>query len=132
MRMDKVKSVSTLVTNTGVLAAADRTDAIADIVFQASTEAHSTWTCFEPAVFSQSTAEWLVISPTAVPSGKLGCSSSAWSINGLSGGNPSREGDTHPWGSARTAHSRSLTVTSTEYSPGGKKYATVRLNKARL
>lgn len=72
MRIDRVKSVSTLVTITGVRAAADRTDAIAAIVFQASTEAHSTWTCFEPDVFSQSTAEWLVTSPTAVPSGKLG------------------------------------------------------------
>ena len=52
-----VKSVSGPVSTGGVRAAGDCTEAIAEIRFHASTEAHSTCMCFGPWVLSHSSAE---------------------------------------------------------------------------
>ena len=52
-----VKSVSGPVSTGGVRAAGDCTEAIAEIRFQASTDAHSTCMCFGPWVLSHSSAE---------------------------------------------------------------------------
>ena len=71
----------------------DCTEAIADIFFHASTEAHSTCTDFGPSVLSQSTAVWLVTSPIAVPSGSKNSPEVVTPAKGLPGGNPSRDAE---------------------------------------
>ena len=73
--------------------AGDCTEAIADIFFHASTEAHSSCTDFGPSVLSQSTADWLVTSPTAVPCGSKTSREEVTPAKGLPEGNPSRDAE---------------------------------------
>ena len=91
MGIAKVKSVSGPVVNSGVRATGATAVAIFDTRSQAATDAHSNCTVVGPSVLTQSSADWLVTSPTATPCGSPFAETGTVSAKGLPGGSPSRD-----------------------------------------
>jgi hypothetical protein len=89
----RVKSVSEPVVNRDVRATGATAVPIFETRSQTDTGAHSTCTIIGPSVRSQSKADWLVTSPTAIPWGSKLFETAFVSANGLPGGSPSRDAD---------------------------------------